>query len=107
MYFEKLSELDKSRIENYIKAYAQHSTSEKMAPLQDILKPWDEAKSGYLSTIFKDNLIITKPIQFQEGETELLDKVEVQFVDECHHSQSLSFSTPTNYMPNFVHFVLY
>ena len=76
MYFERLSELDKSRIENYIKAYAQHSTSEKMAPLQDILKPWDEAKSGYLSTIFKDNLIITKPIQFQEGETELLDKVE-------------------------------
>ena len=76
MYFEKLSELDKSRIENYIKEYAQHSTSEKMAPLQDILKPWDEAKSGYLSTIFKDNLIITKPIQFQEGETELFDKVE-------------------------------
>ena len=58
MYFEKLSELDKSRIENYIKAYAQHYTSEKMAPLQDILKPWDEAKSGYLSTIFKDNLCI-------------------------------------------------
>ena len=36
MYFEKLSELDKSRIENYIKEYAQHSISEKMAPHQDI-----------------------------------------------------------------------
>lgn len=76
MYFEKLSELDKSRIENYIKAYAYHSTTEEMAPLQDILKPWDEAKSGYLSTLFKDKLIITKPIQFQEGESELFDKVE-------------------------------
>lgn len=33
----------------------------------------------------------------------LLDKVEVQFVDECHHSQSLTFSTPTNYMPNLMY----
>lgn len=76
MYFERLSELDKSRIKNYIEAYAQHSTTEEMASLKDILKPWDEAKSGYLSTLFKDKLIITKPIEFQEGENELFNKAE-------------------------------
>lgn len=33
----------------------------------------------------------------------LLNKVEVQFVDECHHSQSLMFSTPTFSMPNLMY----
>ncbi len=33
----------------------------------------------------------------------LLDKVEVQFVDECHHLQSLTFNTPTQYMPRLMY----
>ena len=33
----------------------------------------------------------------------LLDKVEVQFIDEAHHGGALSFSTPTQYMPNLMY----
>lgn len=33
----------------------------------------------------------------------LLDKVEVQFIDEAHHAGALTFSTPTQYMPNLMY----
>ena len=48
MYFEKLTELDKRRIENYIDYNVGCLTS----PLEEVLAPWDKAKSEYLSKIF-------------------------------------------------------
>lgn len=56
--------------------------------------------------IFKGKVNLAHPKSLCNDLTKdkkLLDKVEVQFVDECHHSQSLSFSTPTNYMPNLMY----
>lgn len=56
--------------------------------------------------IFKGKVNLAHPISLCNDlakDKKMLDKVEVQFIDECHHSQSLSFSTPTNYMPNLMY----
>lgn len=71
MYFEKLTELDKRRIENYIEYNVGYLTS----PLEEILAPWDEAKSKYLSKIFGDKLIIKEQIFFEEGFSDISDKI--------------------------------
>ena len=71
MYFEKLSQADQDRIRSYI----SYNVQEPFASLQHILRCWNEAKSGYLSTLFKDNLIITEPISFEEGEAEIFHKL--------------------------------
>ena len=82
MYFEKLTDIDKHRIQYYIEQYANGGN----APLEKILKPWDEAKSGYLSELFGDNFIISKEVEFEEGTHEIMDKIEeLIFNDErCH-----------------------
>lgn len=33
----------------------------------------------------------------------VLDKIEVQFIDECHHSSSKTWSTPAYHMPNLIY----
>ena len=38
-----------------------------------------------------------------EKNKKLLDKVEVQFIDEAHHSGAVTFSTPTQHMPNLMY----
>lgn len=71
MYFEKLSQIEQDKIRSYI----SYNVQEPSASLQHILRCWDEAKSGYLSTLFKENLIITEPISFEEGEAEICHKL--------------------------------
>ena len=88
MFYEKLTELDKKRIVNYIDRFAERDTCNKMAPLDYILKNWESAKStGILSEIFKDDLIITKPIEFCEGAQELMDKMEKAIWNDERTSQ--------------------
>jgi hypothetical protein len=48
----KLTELDKKRIYNYISEYVGRPKE----TIDCILDPWAEAKSQYLSNIFKDEL---------------------------------------------------
>lgn len=38
-----------------------------------------------------------------EKDKKLLDKVEVQFIDEAHHVQAMTFSTPTQNMPRLMY----
>ena len=71
MYFEKLTELDKKRIENYIDYNVGCLTS----PLEEVLAPWDKAKSGYLSKIFGDKLIIKEHVSFEEGFSDISGKI--------------------------------
>lgn len=78
MYFEKLSELDKQRITNFI----TYNTDKTPNSLQKILKPWDTAKSKYLSKLFKDNLIIEEPITFEEDFHEITDKIDNYIFDD-------------------------
>ena len=71
MYFEKLTELDKRRIENYI----SYNVGCLSSPLEEVLAPWDKAKSEYLSKIFGDKLIIKEHVSFEEGFSDICDKI--------------------------------
>ncbi len=56
--------------------------------------------------IFKGKVNLAHPKSLcndLERDRKLLDKVEVQFIDECHHVGALTFSTPTNHMPNLMY----
>lgn len=56
--------------------------------------------------IFTNKVNIGHPISLcndLEKNKKLLDKVEVQFIDEAHHSQSMTFSTPTQNMPRLMY----
>ena len=68
--FNLLTELDKKRIINYI----TYNISKPQIPLEELLLPWAEAKSEYLSELFGENLIIKTPITFNEGWDEFCDK---------------------------------
>lgn len=74
--FERLTDVDKAKIEKYITYYATDcEISEERASLETVLKPWDEAKSEYLSKLFGNELIVTRHVQFNESESELCDKM--------------------------------
>ena len=56
--------------------------------------------------IFTNKINICHPISLcndLQTNKKLLDKVEVQFMDEAHHSQSMTFSTPTQSMPRLMY----
>ena len=76
MYYEKLSQNELDMIKRYIRSYATEDYSEPIAPLSHILRHWDEAKSGYLSTLFKEQLIVSYPVEFEEGFSEIMDKLD-------------------------------
>lgn len=75
MYFERLTDVDKVKIEKYITYYSGGSQDSTRAPLEHVLKPWDRAKSEYLSKLFRDELIVTRHVNFHESEAELSDKM--------------------------------
>ena len=56
--------------------------------------------------IFKNKVNLAHPKSLCNDllkDKKLLDKVEVQFVDEAHHSSALTFSTPTQHMSNLMY----
>ena len=74
---ELISESERALIVNYIKTYAvDNTTRSDMAPLSHILRLWEKSKSEYLNKIFKDSLILSKPISIEAANrTYLCDKV--------------------------------
>ena len=76
MVFDLLTDSDKSKIETYRNAYASAwDRKERMASIEHLLRHWNEAKSKYLESIFGDQLIITKPIKFNEDKYDLWNKM--------------------------------
>lgn len=76
MVFDLLTDSDKSKIETYRNAYASAwDRKERMASIEHLLRYWNEAKSQYLESIFGDQLIITKPIKFNEDKYDLWGKM--------------------------------
>jgi hypothetical protein len=81
MLFERIKEEELIQMKNYISAYTE-STEVEMAPMSHILRIWDEAKSEYLANLFKDELIISKEVSFEEGIDDIAKKVEALFNDD-------------------------
>ena len=76
MVFNLLTDSDKSKIESYRNAYASAWDKEnRKASIEYLLRHWNEAKSGYLESIFGDQLIITKPIKFSEDKYDLWNRM--------------------------------
>lgn len=76
MVFNLLTDSDKNKIETYRNAYAFVRDKEnRKASIEYLLKHWNEAKSEYLESIFGDQLIITKPIKFNEDKYDLWNKM--------------------------------
>ena len=76
MVFDLLTDSDKSKIETYRNAYASAwDRKERQASIEHLLRHWNEAKSKYLESIFGDQLIITKPIKFNEDKYDLWEKM--------------------------------
>ena len=75
MVIDLLTKEDKDKIESYISCYTPTNHHLNRAPIDYILRCWNEAKSKYLETLFKDQLIITKPIVFEEDSHELYVKM--------------------------------
>lgn len=78
--FDLLSETDKEFIEWYIESYAigdgEYSTVhyDRRAPLRDVLRPWNEAKSfGLLGKIFGDKLEVVLPVSHSVPESEKIN----------------------------------
>ena len=77
MLFDKLTNEDRDRIEDYIDAYGG-SCDHKRAPLDEILQYWNKSKA-WLEPYFGDSLIKEIPITYEEGEDELNNKVYNMF----------------------------
>jgi hypothetical protein len=70
MMFDLLTEQDKRLINSYRNCYAS-SHKNTSCDIKTLLSPWNKAKSGYLSELFKDSLIVERPIEFKESVFEL------------------------------------
>lgn len=76
MVFDLLTDSDKSKIETYRNAYASAwDRKERMVSIEHLLRHWNAAKSKYLESIFGDQLIITKPIKFNEDKYDLWNRM--------------------------------
>lgn len=75
--FELLSELDKTRISNYINYYSFNgSIHQEQAALEYVLRFWNEAKNQFLfPTLFKDKLIIEMPIEYESSLSEIKERL--------------------------------
>ena len=84
MFFEKLTDNDKQLITDYITNCVEVNKNEKRASLDRLLQPWENNKSSseIISKIFKDELIISKDIEFAEGQYEIENKVHDMYRDE-------------------------
>lgn len=83
-------------------------TVELLKGIEKRFKKYKIPVNNYRDTrmIFKGKVNLAHPKSLCNDllkDKKLLDKVEVQFIDECHHSQAIMFSTPTQYMPNLMY----
>ena len=74
--FELLTNLDKERIVNYINEYSGGTTSVEI--INNVLREWNSSK-GKLLSMFNNQLIITKPIQYTQSVQEIADKMEMDW----------------------------
>jgi hypothetical protein len=68
----RISENEKEMIRSYIENYAEGGAG---APVDVILKPWEENKSEYLVKMFPESLILEKEISYEKGEDELYESI--------------------------------
>jgi hypothetical protein len=72
MVIDYLSQEDKNLIDEYRKNYVSRSGhAGEMAPADHILREWNRQKSKYLESLFGNQLIIEKPIEFEEDINEI------------------------------------
>lgn len=69
---DQISEEEYKLIERYIDDYAFDYDTRRVVPVKTLLTPWAEAKSDYLSKIFKDSLILKKDIKIEKEQEVLL-----------------------------------
>ena len=76
MVFDLLTLKDKQKILSYRDEYGSaYRSSEPGCDIETLLRPWNEAKSQYLESIFGDNLIVTRPVEFKESEDAVRDRM--------------------------------
>lgn len=72
-----------------------HADVPRKTDVDFILREWDRCKSIYLNKIFKNNLILSKPIKYTRGKDELYDEIHNTFF--CY--------TPENNTPKYRQFI--
>ena len=77
MVMNLLTNDDFVRIDSYRAqhVYATHSAG-NFCGSDELLRHWDSAKSQYLQNLFKNELIITKPITFKEDYWQISDRLD-------------------------------
>jgi hypothetical protein len=85
---EKISSVEKEMMEFYIDEYANKAN--RTVNIDYILRVWDKAKSEYLNEIFKDNLILTKEIEYVMEEDELFDEMDKKLsINGCETPENI------------------
>ena len=77
--YNRISELDKDRISNYIST----NCCNPIISLKELLTPWAEAKSEYLGELFGNDLIIKKEVSFTEGYNEIQERYYDIICKDC------------------------
>ena len=77
MMIEKVLEVEKNQMYNYITDYAfdGYSSCKERKSMDTILKPWDDAKSEYLYKLLGEQFIISKEISYEKGTEELTEEM--------------------------------
>lgn len=73
---------DETRIRSYVNEYAGSCDSEltdSMADTAHVLRIWDFEKSKYLSTLFGDNLILEREIEFNKSMAQIQSEISYGF----------------------------
>lgn len=83
-------------------------TVELLEGIEKRFKKYNIPVNNYRDTrmIFKGKVNLAHPKSLCNDlikDKKLLDKVEVQFIDEAHHVSAMTFSTPTQFMSNLMY----
>lgn len=75
--FGMISEEERSYMNDYIQRYAPlDGYNATQAPLQDVLRHWEEAKSEHLARMFNGNLILEREIEYEMSINELYNRFQ-------------------------------
>lgn len=75
--FGMISEEERNYMNDYIQRYApQDGYNVAQAPLQEVLRHWEEAKSKHLARMFNGNLILEREIEYEMSIDELYNRFQ-------------------------------
>ena len=91
--YQLLSKEEQDTMVNYITEFGPlHSSNRPMAPLEDILDYWNDAKSKYLIKIFNGSLILERELEYETPVEEMVENFRKEYSPKTRSKEMVFYN---------------